>query len=151
MADNNLLPHPFVRTPYNYNVDQASQDTGLECPEDSLAQQHAKDETDLNKILESMVKTGTMPQFDNKGMYGDFTSSTDYHTHMNRLIDAQNAFYELNADVRKRFNNDPAELIDFLNNADNLHEAQKLGLINEKSPQAKPAPSESEGSTITLT
>jgi len=37
----------------------------------------------------------------------------------------------LPADLRARFDNDPAQLIQFLENSDNKDEAIKLGLVNK--------------------
>ena len=43
---------PFVRNPYNYDMDQVSQETGLKCEDPSLTQQHCRDECDINVIVE---------------------------------------------------------------------------------------------------
>jgi len=37
----------FVRNPYNYDMNKVSDETGLECKDPSLAQQHMKDESTL--------------------------------------------------------------------------------------------------------
>ena len=49
---------PFLRTPYNYDVDKVSDETGLSCPEVTLAQQNFKDETDINYIVRQFGITG---------------------------------------------------------------------------------------------
>ena len=41
----------FLRTPYNYDKDAATNESGLHCEDASLAQQHFKDECDINNIL----------------------------------------------------------------------------------------------------
>ena len=136
---------PLIRAPYTYHKDENSLATGLKCPEPTLAQQHAKDETDLNIILEKMMHTGTMPLGDSMGGYGDFSEATDYHTIMNRLKDADNAFMSLDARIRDRFANDPSRLIDFMNEESNRDEAIRLGLIDPRlTPSAAPVTSESE-------
>ena len=48
---------------------------------------------------------------------------------------ADDAFMALPAAVRERFNNDPAELVDFVSDVNNRSEAIDLGLIP---PPAKP-------------
>jgi phage internal scaffolding protein len=48
----------------------------------------------------------------------------------NTLIAAQNAFKTLPASIRKEFNNDPSQVIDFLNNPANKDKAIELGLID---------------------
>ena len=122
---------PLIRAPFTYNPDANSLATGLSCPEPTLAQQHCKDETDLNIILEKMTSTGQMPFVDQMGGYGDFSDAQDYHTIMNRLIEAQNSFNGLDARIRDRFANDPGRLMDFLSDESNRDEAIKLGLVSK--------------------
>ena len=52
---------PFVRNPYNYDMAAVSQETGLKCQDPSLAQQHMKDECDINVIVERFGVTGQLP------------------------------------------------------------------------------------------
>lgn len=61
--------------------------------------------------------------------YGDVSELPDYHEAMNTVIRAQDAFMALSADVRNRFNNDPAQFLEFMSKKDeNFDEAVKLGL-----------------------
>ena len=121
----------FLRTPYNYDRDAASNESGLACEEPSLAQQHHKDECDINNILRQFNITGLLPESPLSPRYGDFTGIGDYHTAMNRVIAAQEEFEALPAQIRARFNNDPAQLIEFLENSDNRPEAEELGLVEK--------------------
>jgi phage internal scaffolding protein len=76
--------------------------------------------------------------------YGDFTGISDYHTALNRVFAAQDEFEALPAQIRARFNNDPAQLIEFLENSDNRPEAEELGLVEKAAAEvveaAKPTP-----------
>lgn len=119
----------FLRTPYNYDVMEASDASGLSCPEPTLAQQHAKDETDINAIVRRFGLTGELPSNVRVPQYGDFSHTTDYHTAMNAVLAANEAFMQLPADVRTRFNNDPGALVDFVSDDNNRAEAAKLGLV----------------------
>jgi phage internal scaffolding protein len=121
----------FLRTPYNYDKDAASNESGLACEEPSLAQQHHKDECDINNILRQFNITGMLPESPLSPRYGDFSGISDYHTAMNRVIAAQDEFDALPAQIRARFDNDPANLIEFLENSDNRSEAEQLGLIEK--------------------
>jgi len=120
----------FFRTAYNYDTDAASNASGLVCEEPTRAQQHHKDECDINVILERFGKTGHLPVNAISGTYGDFSGVHDYHTAINTLIAAEGEFAALPAHLRQRFANDPANLIQFLDNPDNQAEAEKLGLVN---------------------
>jgi phage internal scaffolding protein len=129
---------PFLRTPYNYDVDKVSDETGLVCPEFTLAQQNFKDECDINYIVRQFGLTGELPGKPLSPQYGDFTGVLDYHSAVNAVLAAQDDFMELPAQLRSRFNNDPAELIDFLANEENREEATKLGLVAAK-PISEPS------------
>jgi len=121
----------FLRTPYNYDRDAATNESGLACEEPSLAQQHYKDECDINNILRQFNITGLLPESPLSPRYGDFTGIGDYHTALNRVIAAQDEFEALPAQIRARFDNDPAQLIEFLQNSDNRPEAEELGLVEK--------------------
>ena len=121
----------FLRTPYNYDTDAASNESGLACEEPTLAQQHHKDECDINYILQKFNVTGLLPSAPLSPRYGDFTGIGDYHTALNRVIAAQGEFDALPAQIRARFDNDPSKLIEFLENEKNRPEAEELGLVEK--------------------
>ncbi len=121
----------FLRTPYNYDTDAASNESGLACEEPSLAQQHYQEECDINVILQKFSITGILPEAPLSPRYGDFTGIGDYHTAMNRVFAAQKEFEALPAQIRARFDNDPAKLIEFLDDKANRPEAEELGLIEK--------------------
>ena len=121
----------FLRTPYNYDTDAASNESGLACEEPSLAQQHFKDECDINNILRQFNITGLLPEQPLSPRYGDFTGIGDYHTALNRVMAAQDEFDALPALIRARFDNDPSKLIEFLENSENRPEAEELGLVEK--------------------
>jgi phage internal scaffolding protein len=120
----------MIRTKYNYDATLVSFTTGTSCPEPTLAQQHMKDECDINQIILKMTRGNPIPVNTSQATYGDFSNAEEYQTLMNRLIDAQASFDELPATLRERFANNPANLIDFLAKKSNKDEAIKLGLIN---------------------
>lgn len=123
---------PFLRTPYNYDVDAVSDETGLKCEDPSLAQQHSAEECDINYIVERFGVTGQLPE-NNRPMptYGDFTGVSDYRQALDAVTQAQDAFMSLPANVRERFDNDPALFVDFCSSTDpaDRSEAIELGLI----------------------
>jgi len=119
----------FLRTPYNYDTDAASNESGLACEEPSLAQQHFKEECDINTILQKFNITGILPEAPLSPRYGDFSGIGDYHTALNRVMAAQTEFGALPAQIRARFDNDPSKLIQFLDDESNRPEAEELGLV----------------------
>jgi len=134
---------PFLRTPYNYDTNAASNGSALHCEDATLAQQHFKDECDINNILRQFNITGLLPESPLSPRYGDFTGISDYQTALNQVIAAENEFMGLPAQIRSRFDNDPAKLIEFLENSENKDEAIKLGLVNAvELPQVVEVPQE---------
>jgi len=135
----------LVRQQIGYDADELSLATGLSCPEPTKTLQSCKDDCDLNLIVDRMIKTGEQIPATSIQDYGDFTGAEDYHTLMNKLIDAQDAFSTLDAPVRERFNNDPGQLFQFLNNENNRQEAINLGLlVQPETPSAAPITHASE-------
>lgn len=122
----------FVRNPYNYDMALVSQETGLECKDPSLAQQHMKDECDINVIVERFGVTGQLPQTPLEPSYGDFSGVSDYHTALNAIKAADTAFMGLPAQLRAKFDHDPNALLQFLQNEQNRDQAIMLGLIDGK-------------------
>ena len=62
--------------------------------------------------------------------YGDFTTVADFHAAQNIIAEATQSFDLLPAALRKRFDNDPAKLLEFLEDDSNREEAIKLGLVS---------------------
>lgn len=92
----------------------------------SRVKQEFLEESDINTLVKRFLKTGQMPE-PVAGRYADFTQVEDYQEVMNRIINFENEFMSLPAEMRKRFDNDPANLIEFL--AKSPDEARKLGLL----------------------
>lgn len=142
-------PKPvFLRTPYNYDMMAASNETGLSCPEPTLTQQQFKDEADINTIVERFHITGHIPENVRQPTYGDFTGIKDYQSALHALSQADEAFMEMPAEVRFRFNNDPGEFVEFCSNPANKDEWAKLGLTKTPTqPTSQPAPLTNPSST----
>lgn len=97
---------------------------------ESKVQQNLKDRTDINLIMKKYEKTGLLDfvKDPSKADYGDFSQVSDYQTALNQIMEAQEAFMTLPASTRKRFGNDPAQFVDFMQDPKNTEEAVKLGL-----------------------
>jgi len=120
----------FVRNPYNYDMALASEESGLICKDPSLAQQHMKDECDINVIVERFGVTGRVPVTLIEPTYGDFSGVSDYHTALNKIKAADEAFMALPAKIRAKFDHDPNALLQYLQNEENRDEAIQIGLID---------------------
>ncbi|QXP07938.1 MAG: internal scaffolding protein [Arizlama microvirus] len=126
---------------------------GLECPEPTLTQQHFANEVDINTIVERYQKTGllvdpTKINESRRAIYGDFTNSADFFEAQNQIIKANEAFLTLPPKLRLRFENNPGNLIDFLDDPANINEAIVLGLVENPNIAVPPAKPPKEESTI---
>ena len=112
----------------------------MHCEDASLTQQHFRDETDINNILRQFNVTGLLPEAPLSPRYGDFSGVVDYHSALNQVIAAEDEFMTLPAELRSRFANDPANLIEFLNDENNRPEAEQLGLLVPKKSESTVTP-----------
>lgn len=133
----------FIRSYYNYDKDQVSQETGLVCRDETRTQQQFKEESDINVLVRRFNVTGELPQGIRMPTYDDFTEVYDFHSAANAIADARESFMDLPAEIRfNRFNNDPAAFVAFCSKEENRPEAEKLGLVPSSSPSntVPPAP-----------
>lgn len=121
---------PFVRSAYNYDMDLASDASGLLCLDLSRTDQSFREECDINTIVEKFGLTGELP--DNLGVprSGDFTEVPDYQTALNLIIDANRSFMAMPGAVRERFGNDADKFVEFVSDPANLEEARRLGIAD---------------------
>lgn len=113
----------------------------------SKTHQHFKDQCDINKIIAKYKTTGEFNHLTNRqGRYADVSQITDYQESMQKVLNANAAFASLPSQIRARFQNDPAQLLAFLQDEKNYDEGVKLGLFNPKEtpPQTNISPKEND-------
>lgn len=109
--------------------------SGLSFEGDSLTQQHFKDDCDVNKIIDRYTRTGVVPAEliqQSEGVYGDFSNVGDFLAAQQSVLNARQSFEALPSSIRRRFNDDPAQLIAFMSDENNYDEALSLGLVNKR-------------------
>lgn len=129
-----------MRIAYGYDRNAASRASGVECLDESLAIQSAKEECDINTIVRRFGVTGQLPQGIRAPTYGDFTEIVDFRGAQDALIAARESFMAMPAEIRKRFHNDAAEFVDFCSDQNNLPEMRKLGLAEPEKVVVESAP-----------
>lgn len=101
----------------------------LNCGPGRTKQSFAK-ACDINTIMARARQGGIVPGRAGQPMYGDFSKMpTDYQECLQTVINADEAFMQLPAAIRAKFANDPAFLVDWLNDPVNAQEAVSLGLM----------------------
>jgi len=96
----------------------------------SLTKQSFKDQCDFNKVVKRFMRTGVLDHR-REGLeprYADLIGSVDYQTALGRINEAKASFGALPAKVRKRFDNDPVQFLDFVSDPKNVNEMVELGL-----------------------
>ena len=130
----------FLRTPYNYDTNEASDESGLECKELSRTKQSEAEEADINTIVRRFNLTGQMPTNLRTPQYGDFDGIASFQDAMDRVRQAQENFMLIPADIRAKFGNDPGAFVEFAINPENLPELRKMGLARDIPVEATPVP-----------
>nr|QJB19452.1 MAG: internal scaffolding protein [Microvirus sp.] len=88
---------------------------------------------DINAIFKRFEKTGQLPDMIVRdGHYGDYSNVPDYQEALNIVSHANEQFLNLDADLRNRFDNDPAKFLEFATDPKNIEEMEKLGLLNDE-------------------
>jgi len=129
----------FVRSPYNYDMLKASNESALACTDESLAVQSERDECDINTIVARFGLTGKMPSDLRAPTYEDYSGVGDFKSSVDAVRTASETFMELPADVRFRFRNDPQEFLTFASDEKNFDELAKLGLVLPEAVQRRQA------------
>lgn len=118
-------------------------------PKIGRTKQADADKSNINLIMKKFLKTGII-NFTNKneGSYG-FANSETFHESLEIIRKSQEMFAELPSKLRNKFNHDPGEFLDFVQDENNADQLFELGLsdypINnfnqeiETEPQPVPA------------
>lgn len=129
---------PFLRSAYNYSMDDVSRETALVCEDETRTQQQFAAEVDINTIVKQFGITGEMPQNVRVPLSEEFIETMDYRSSLDKLMEADRAFMQFPAELRARFGNDPAKFVDFVSDPANIEETRKWNLA--KPVIADPAP-----------
>lgn len=111
----------------------------------SMAHQSFKKECDINNILAQYARTGLVTHARTyEGEYGEF-AEIDFHEAMNTVAAAVEMFETVPSEIRKRFNNDPGEFLDFVTKEENKDAMYDMGLAKRRDDSApKPEPKASK-------
>lgn len=100
-------------------------------PEDAIVETGFHEDCDINCVVSRYLrKDPTLDIQEKKPVYGDFSKVMSYEDAKQAVIEAERNFMSLPPEVRRRFNDNPAELLKFVDDDRNLDEAIKLGLCD---------------------
>ncbi|WNK13509.1 MAG: internal scaffolding protein [Microvirus sp.] len=127
-----------ARDPYTMSLKKNSYLVALDCSDSrDRTVQSQKDETDIN-ILFARIEAGAAqlpvplpPRF------MDATSVPTFQESLDMINEASKAFMALPAKIRKQFDNDPGQFVEFCEDPANLPEMRTMGLA-VPGPEATP-------------
>lgn len=142
MVKNQITPPRHARSPQMH--------VSIIFPDQGRTKQSEFEESQINVILAKYIKTGVIQHVNNhQPAYGDITQM-DFQQSMETILKGQEMFEELPAQVRKNFNHDPAEFLEYVNDPENLDKLYDMGVTNsplikaESTSPDKPAEGKSE-------
>lgn len=114
-------------------------------------QQHFKDETDINKIIQRAITTGDTTVFTTtqRAQYYDVSAFEDYQAALDRVSDVEADFFSLPSKLRKEFDNDPERYVEFMADPSNVARAIELGLLEGSGESLDRRESQSPGAKET--
>lgn len=101
-----------------------------------MTQQHFKAECDIHTILDRYEKTGYLVDplqiRTTKPMFDDWTQVPDFREVQERIIAVKEMFDGLPAKTREIFNNDPANLVEYLASEPTTDQLVEMGIIDQE-------------------
>lgn len=105
---------------------------GIVFTEPSLAKQAFKDQCDINNVLKRYNATGVLDHVTAlQPVYADLTQVGDLQQAFDIVRSAQDAFDALPSELRNELDNNPANLLSFIQNPANKERCVAYGLFNK--------------------
>lgn len=112
--------------------EDGSRDVSFFCEGESLTKQSEAAACDINRIMAKYERTGVLSHVaENVGFYADVSNVPDYQAALAVVESAQGLFASIPAEIRARFDNDPAQFLHFVSDPANKPELVKLGFLKE--------------------
>jgi phage internal scaffolding protein len=104
---------------------------------DGLTEQSHKQECDMHHIYKRALRQGIDALNDNtlvNWQESNYLGVPDYQAAMNMIAKTDQMFDQVPAEIRRKFENDPAKFVDFMSNPDNYQAIQDMGLSTTHLP-----------------
>lgn len=102
----------------------------------SLTDQSYKESTDAKQIVKTFLKTGVLTNINHiEGKYADVSEVQDLYENMTKIKQVQKYFMDLPAEIRKKFDNDPQKMLEFV--VDDNKEQEQIDLGLKKKPDVE--------------
>jgi len=98
-------------------------------PAQGRTKQSFKSECDINTIMAKYLSTGQLPQLNLGNPQYEDTTGYDFQEAAQLVAQAKSLFQELPSSLRQRFENSPAQFLNFTSNPNNRVELAEMGLL----------------------
>ncbi|ALS03769.1 VP3 [Gokushovirus WZ-2015a] len=117
----------------NFKTRYTAERLPVEIEGESMTQQQFRDDADINLLVDRYTEHPEARLMDKISprvpMFGDYSDVGDLQRNYNKVLNAEEMFFDMPAKFRARFANNPLNLLEFLADPDNRDEALKLGLL----------------------
>ena len=116
---------------------------GIIFKEPTMTIQSEKDNCDINIIMNRYATCGTPLPYRTDGVqpvYADVSELGDYMENFQRCKQAEEMFNNLPSALRKELDNNPANMLPFIQDEKNKERCYKYGLLNKPAVEAPQAP-----------
>lgn len=122
------------RKHFDYDVKAASDEAAIPADGhgDSLTIQSQSEDADINEMMRRFKITGQMPIDVRAPTYGDFEGVSSYQDAIHAIMQAQESFDRMPAEIRAKFENDPGKFVDFCSDPGNIEAMREMGLAIPK-------------------
>lgn len=120
--------YPQIRHPYSPRHRVAISDW-----EPSMTKQSFQEMVNVNEIMRRFTGTGTITHLNTAAPNYGYHSGHDFRESLEIIQKANESFDALPAIMRRQFNDNPAEFLDFVSNPENAPKMAEMGLL---SPEA---------------
>lgn len=128
--------HEHPNAPVNNNW--LRQRVALETPANAVgAKQGFKTQCDINFIMSQFQRTGAITHFNTRAPSYGYAEAVDFREALEIVKTGQEVFAALPSSLRARFENDPAQFLEFVQNPANADEMAQLGLREAQTPLEK--------------
>lgn len=110
--------------------------TGKRVKEESLTDQSGREDADINCLIRKFgINSVKATPEQMEALSSISMDAMDYRESLDRIREAQEAFNDLPAEVRKEFDNDPAKYLEAFGDEKKKDLLKRLGLVPEVAPK----------------
>ena len=121
-----------MSTIFKTSLSEMKEKAGIKFTEPTRTKQDFKNDCDVNEIMRRFNATGIVSHVSEmQPVYGDVRNFDDYAKNLAYVRQADDAFAALPSNVRAELDNNPANLVSFIQNPANRDRCIELGIFNK--------------------